>query len=151
MNKNFTDFNALLAFIQDKGRGGIPITYRLLPKYAGMALYIGIAFDFKKANYELNLEWISFGLDFYGDTLQEGYLYKFETLEQLIPYLHTTYQIAITDIPIKFEFDTSLFPNPIKDADQKPIFEVAWQQFQKDFKNGLFLDRSLSLVHSTYP
>lgn len=114
-------------------------------------MYIGIAFDFKKAKYELNLEWISFGLDFYGDTLQEGYLYKFDTLELLIQYLQAMYQIALTDIPVEFNFDMSQFPNPIKDATQKPVFEAAWQQFQKDFKAGLFLDRSLHLVHSTYP
>jgi hypothetical protein len=59
------------------------------------------------------------------------------------------YGISVTDIPIKYNIDQSQYPNPIKDAAQKPVFEVAWQQFQRDFKSGLFLDPSLKLVYAT--
>ena len=105
----------------------------------------------KKDNYELDLEWISFGLDLYGENLLEGYSYKFENLETLVAYLQSVYGIAVTDIPIKYQVDSAKFPNPLKDKTQKPVFEEAWKRFRKDFKEEKFLDSSLQLVYTTPP
>lgn len=146
---NFTDINELKTFIHDKGKNCIPISYQLLPKYPGVVLYIGMIYEPKKENYELSLEWMAMGLDFYGDTIQESYIYAFHTLEALLEYLSSNYKIEITDIPLKFEFDSSQFPNPINDAHEKLIFEAAWNQFEEDFRKRIFLDHSLLLVYSS--
>lgn len=150
MNKNFADINELRAFVAHKGSGGIVVTHLNLTQYPGMVLYIGIGFDCNKAKYELNLEWMCLGLDFYGDTLQVGYLYKFDTLEALLEYLDFKYQIKVFDIQINYKFDTERFPNMLKDEAHKPLFEEAWLRFRQDFSNKLFLDSSLQLVHTTH-
>lgn len=149
LNRNFKDFEALNAFIKEKKVGNILIGYRNISAYAGMVLGIGIIFDINKFKYELDLEWISFGLDIFGENLLENYLYKFKNLQALLAYLESNYKILINDIPINYKIDQSLFPNPIKNSDQKPIFESAWQKFQDDFKSGIFLDDSLQLVYSS--
>ncbi|MEO6977801.1 MAG: hypothetical protein ABI113_05455 [Mucilaginibacter sp.] len=151
MNTHFADFNALVKHIRDKESGHILVDYRLLPGYGGMVLGIGIIFDTKKDKYELDLEWISFGLDLYAENLLEGYSYKFESLEALVTYLQATYAISVADIPIKHQIDDAKFPNPIKDAAQTPAFEAAWKRFKKDFKEKKFLDSSLQLVYTTPP
>jgi hypothetical protein len=55
--------------------------------YPGMVSVILIRFDTRQAKYQLDLEWECHGLDFYGDTLHESYLYEFESLEKLLEYL----------------------------------------------------------------
>ena len=151
MNTNFAGLNALAKHILDEETGHIMVDHRLLPGYEGMVLGIGIIFDIKKDNYELDLEWISFGLDLYGENLLEGYSYKFEALEILVAYLQSVYDINVTDIPIKYQVDAAKFPNPLKDEAQKPVFEEAWKRFRKDFKEKMLLDDSLQLVYTTPP
>jgi len=151
MNTNFPNFNAFVKHIRDKESGHILVDYRLLPGYEGMVLGIGIIFDTRKDKYELDLEWISFGLDLYAENLLEGYSYKFETLDSLVAYMQKVYSINVIDIPIKYQVDSTKFPDPIKDAAQKSIFEEAWKRFKKDFKEKKFLDSSLQLVYTTPP
>ena len=76
-------------------------------------------------------------------TTEEG------NLEELVAYLQSAYQISVADIPVNYKIDQSLFPNPIKDSAQKPMFESAWEKFQDDFRKGMFLDDSLQLVFSS--
>ncbi|MCF8245314.1 MAG: hypothetical protein K9J46_09180 [Saprospiraceae bacterium] len=149
LNKNFKDFEALYDFIQEKKVGNILIGYRNMPDYPGMVLGMGIIFDVNKLKYELDLEWISFGLDLFGENLLENYLFKFKDLQALLGYLQSKYNILVADIPMNYKIDQSLFPNPIKDSDQKPIFEAAWQKFQRDFREGFFLDAALQVVFSS--
>ena len=149
MQNNFADFEALNAYLQNKGKGFLLIAHRNCQEYEGMVLVILIRFDVPHLKYGLGLEWMSLGLDFYGDTLQESCAYQFDTLEQLVEYLRVKYAIPVTDIPVKYKFDPSQFPNPINDAVKKPLFETAWQRFQDDFRKGAFLDTSLKLVYSS--
>ena len=114
-----------------------------------MVLGIMIVFDTRQARYELDLQWASFGLDLYGDTLQESYVYRFESLEKLLAYLEATYAIKVTDIPLKYTIDQSQFPSPLKEEEKRPLYEAAWERFQGDFRRGDFLDLSLKLVFST--
>ncbi len=144
----YSDYTELETFIKETGNGAILVDYRNIPEYPGMVLYLAIHFNIK-GHYQLILEWISFGLDFYGDTLQESYMYKFKSLQELLQYLESTYTIRITDIPKKYQFDMNRFPNALRDADQKPLFEKAWQQFLNDFQKGIFLDPALELVYSS--
>lgn len=146
---NFTDLATLNSFIQDKGKGGILITYRNCEDYAGMTLSLMIVFDLRKPEYKLDLQWMALGLDLYGDTLQESYVYSFESLEKLLEYLEAKYAIQLTDIPVSYHFDQTQYPNPLTHADQKSLFEAAWEQFQLDFKSGAFLDTSLTLVYNS--
>jgi hypothetical protein len=144
---NFTNSEALKAHLREKSF--ILVTHRNCKDYPGMVLVIVIRFDNKKTKYRLDLQWECQGLDFYGDVLQESYLYQFESLEKLMEYLLSKYDIRITDIPVKYKFDPTQFPNVLKDEDKKSQFEVAWKQFQKDFKTGAFLDSSLMLVYDS--
>jgi hypothetical protein len=148
MNTNFTNLDELSTFIKNKVDGHILVDYRALPDYEGIVLGIGIIFDTRKEKYNLDLEWVSFGLDLYSDIL-EGYTYKFETLEKLTDYLQRTYHISVTDIPIKYKYEDGKFPNPIYNADQKQVFIIAWERFQEDFRAKKFLDPSLELVYET--
>jgi len=141
----FQSLEEMTEYFQSKGH--ILIGYNNLPDYPGMVLGIGVIFNREK--YELDLEWISFGLDLFGENLLENYLYEFDELGELLAYLESNYGIALTDIPLNYKIDQSQFPNPIKDEKQKPIFETAWEKFQIDFRRGAFLDRSLTLKFSS--
>jgi N-acetyl-anhydromuramyl-L-alanine amidase AmpD len=147
---NFTNFEALDAYIQNKVNGSMLITYRNCKDYEGMVLAIAIIFDIRQAKYELDLQWISFGLDLYGENLLENYLYQFESLNKLLAYLLEKYNIKVTAIPVNYKIDPGQYPDPIKDEAKKLLFEAAWQQFQRDFKSGVFLDTSLKLVYDTH-
>ena len=151
MHTTFADLNALAEYIREIENGYTLVDYRLLQGYEGMVLGIGIFFDIRKENYKLRLEWISFGLDLYAENLLEGYSYKFETLETLLAYLQSEYDINITDIPIRYKVDNSKFPNPLTDAAKKVDFEIAWKRFKNDFRQNKFLDSSLQLVYTTPP
>ncbi|MEZ4774219.1 MAG: hypothetical protein R3D00_13630 [Bacteroidia bacterium] len=149
IQNHFTDLVALKTHIHTVGKGSLMVAYRNMDDYDGMVLGIAIIFDAPKGKYELDLQWISFGLDLYGENLLENYLYQFDSLENLLDYLHTKYAMAITDIPVKYNIDPDAYPNPFKDEAKNPLFEAAWQRFQQDFKAGDFLDRSLNLVYSS--
>ena len=114
LNRKFKNFDEINDFIRKKGVGHILIGYRNMPDYAGMVLGIGIIFNIAESKYELDLEWICFGLDLYGENLLENYLYKFNNLHELLKYLHSNYGIMVTDIPLNYKIDQNLFPNPIK-------------------------------------
>lgn len=145
----FPNTEALRAHLLAKGKGAHLITYRLCEGYPGMALALMIVFDVPKGIFQLDLQWMSLGLDLYGDTLQETYVYEFESLESLLAYLQKTYNIDVTDIPLKYTFDQSQFPDPIKDAEQKLVFEAAWQRFQVDFREGAFWDGEVKVVYAS--
>ena len=148
-NRNFSSFEELSDVIQKRNAGHILVGYRNIPDYAGMVLGIGIIFDVNQLKYELDLQWISFGLDLFGENLLENYLYQFDDLQALLTYLQSKYHTLVSDIPMAYQIDPDLFPNPIKDSDQRPIFEMAWQKFQDNFQQGVFLDDSLQVVFST--
>ncbi len=145
----FPNTEALRAHLHAKGKGAHLITYRPCEGYPGMALALMIVFDVPKGIFQLDLQWMSLGLDLYGDTLQESYVYEFPNLESLLIYIRETYGLEVTDIPLKYTFDPSQFPDPIKDAEQKLVFEAAWQRFQVDFREGKFLDGKLKLVYTS--
>lgn len=149
MPEYFKDIDALNNFIQLKKEGCILIGYQNMADYPGMVVGIGIIFGTSTAKYVLDLQWISFGLDLYGENLLENYSYGFETLESLLQYLQKKYGIHLSHIPIAYKIEDALFPNPIKDADKKSAFEKAWNQFQSDFKSGKFLDPQLKLLYSS--
>ena len=142
----FSDLSDLETHIHSHQKGFILVTYRPMEGYPGMALAMMIVFDVNNQSYQLDLEYICLGLDLYGDTLMENYVYQFSDMDDLLAYLKKKYQIDVSDIPVNYTFDQEAFPNPIKNPDQKPMFEAVWQQFQRDFENELFLDKSLNRV-----
>ncbi len=143
----FTDLPALLTFVSDRKKGALLITYRHCPGYQGMMQSVMLVFDSVKGTYDLDLQWSAFGLDLYGDTLQESYVYRFQSLEQLTAYLQQKYDIPVSGIPYHYKINPDDFPNPIKDHDKKLIFEEGWQKFEHDYRNGVFLDESLQLIY----
>lgn len=143
------DLESLKTYLQDKKKTSIMIGYRHCEGYPGMVLGLMIVLDQKEGSYDLDLQWMSFGLDVYGDTLQESYVYRFDDLGQLMAYLQSTYGIQISDIRIPFHVDQAQFPSPLTHADQKAVFESAWERFQIDFRNGEFLDPDLNLVYNS--
>lgn len=152
MTQNKATFSSEEEFIQhinSKKKGELVVGYFDCNSYKGIALVIMIVFDTKKSTFDLDLQWMSLGLDLYGDTLQESYVYQFKTIQSLLKYLDSKYQIKTTDIPYEFKFNNDQFPNPISDTASKPVFEVAWREFQSDFKSGAFLDLSQKLVYNS--
>lgn len=149
MSTTFKTFAELEAYFKKKEKGFLTIGQTNMRTYAGMVFDMAIIFDIKKEKYDLDLQWISFGLDLYGENLLENYLYRFKNLALLVQYLDNQYDIKVTDIPTNYQFDDDNFPNPIKNEAEKPIFEAAWLRFQEDFKNGFFLDDSLELIYSS--
>lgn len=146
---NFTDFDSLYNILQEQGRKGKRLGYWNMEEYEGMVFSMLIAFDPKKSKYDLDVLWGCYGLDFYGDTLEESYMYEFESLEKLLDYLLAKYKIKLTDIPQKCVFNHELHPSVIRDSDKKEIFEAAWKQFQEDFAKGIFLDPELKMVYTS--
>lgn len=139
----------LIDFLKEKGKSRHLVGHRNCDGYPGMVLTILISFEPKASGFELDLEWSCYGLDFYGDTLQESCLYRFYSLESLLFYLEKKYEISLTDIPIQYKIDQTQFPNPISHASQKPEFEAGWERFQEDFIAGRLLDETLKLVSSS--
>lgn len=136
-------------FLKEKGKSRHLVAHRNCDDYPGMVLAILISFGPKASAFELDLEWSCYGLDFYGDTLQESYLYRFGSLASLLAYLENKYKIRIINIPIQYKIDQTQFPSPITHGSQKFEFEAAWQTFQEDFTTGKMLDVSLNLVGSS--
>ncbi len=149
MPTNFESLLALKTHIEQQKKGFILLPYRNVEGYDGMVLGMAISFDIREKKYELDLQWISFGLDLFGENLVENYLYEFDNLEDLLTYIGNKYNIQITDIPLNYKIDASQFPDPIKNKDKIPVFEKAWKRFQIDFKNNNFLDHSLKLTYSS--
>jgi hypothetical protein len=143
-NQTFASFEELKKHIDE--RGYVVVGYWNVPEYDGMVLFIDIRKEKNASTYVLNLEWQCLGLDFYGDTLQESYMYRFENLFKLMPYLFSKFGIALTHVPVKFSFDHTQYPNVLRNEDKKTEYEAAWARFQKDFKAGMFLDNSLELI-----
>ncbi len=146
---NYPDFATLNNDIQTMQSEFILVTHRNVRDYEGMVLCTTIRFDTRQDKYLLDLEWMSLGLDLYGDALQESYSYQFKSLELLLEYLLLRYDIRVTDIPVTYQFDSNQFPNPIKVESKKQVFENGWQRFREDFQRGLFLDGSLKLAYSS--
>lgn len=145
----FSDISSIQNFISDKKNGSISLNHQNLKNYEGVVFYSGIHFNLLKNEYQLNLEWICFGLDLFGDNLVESYVYQFNSLKLLLDYLEKKYQLKATDINPNYKFNDDLFPNPIKNKDKKTTYIKFWNQFQKDFKQGLFLDNSQNLIYSS--
>ena len=143
---NFPSAAALHQFILDKQKGALVVAHRNVTAYSGMVQYIGLHFDVPKQQFDLDLEWISFGLDAFGENLLESYLYRFGSLEKVLTYLEEEFGIAPSDISMNYKIDETQFPNPFKDAAKKAEFEAAWARFQEDFAKGMFLDGKLELV-----
>jgi len=145
----FSNLESLQSFINHQKKGFILVSYQNLDDYKGMVLGITILFDISKNEYQLDLQWICFGLDLFGENLMENYLYQFESLENLLMYLANHYKIQVEHIPKQYKIDEQNFPNPIKNSAEKSQFEISWNQFQEDFKRGIFLDQSLNLIYSS--
>ena len=147
---NFPSLPALKAHLNEKEKGAMTICNLPLAEYPGIFLNLGIIFNLPKGKYELDLMWIAYGLDLFGENLVENYLYAFESIDLLLAYLEEKYGLKVTDIPIKYMFDDATIPNPIKNEAEKPVFEEAWERFERDFATKKFLDSSLKLVYDTH-
>lgn len=146
---NYLDKQSFVAEILKQEKGHKVIAYQNCKNYPGMVLVIMIVFDVSESKYILDLQWEALGLDFYGDTLNENYEYQFESLDTILDYLESKYQLKVTDIPIKLKIGLKDHPNPIDNKEDKNTFEAAWNRFQTDFNNDLLLDRTLKLTYSS--
>ncbi|MCB0738544.1 MAG: hypothetical protein KDC92_13590 [Bacteroidetes bacterium] len=125
------------------------VGYFPVEKYQSMFLAIMLNCDFEKQQYLLDLEWMCLGLDAYGDTLQESYVYQFESFDALLAYLASTYKIQVTDIPIKYNSANANHPNPWSNMAQKAEFEKEWEQFQQEFTAGKYLDKGQKVTYTS--
>ena len=133
--------------MREKEKGFKQTAHLNCDDYDGMVLVIGIRFDIHQSTYELDLQWECLALDFFGDTLQESYVYEFASIEKLLEYLEVKYNIKVTDIPIKYQFDADKHPRYEYDESKRPHFEIAWKRFKEDFKKNKFLEPSLNLIY----
>jgi hypothetical protein len=76
-------------------------------------------------------------------------MYSYDSLDEMLDYLHLKYGFDVTDIAIKYSFDPDQYPSLLKDEHRKPEYEAAWQKFREDFRQGLFLDSSQTLVYNS--
>lgn len=143
----FVDFKEFNAHLKEKASGTFVIAHRNVADYAGMVLCLFIRFDCSKSIYDLNLEWMCLGLDFYGDTLVESYEYRFEDLRKLLAYIEQHYGIHVTHLERKHEFKHEDFPNRLRNEELRPLYHENWERFQRDYELGKFLDRSMHVVY----
>ena len=148
MSTHFQNLSTLSTTLKTE-KHHLVITYLNMPEYDGMALYLGLHYIPKTEKFQLHLEYMCLGLDVYGDTLQESYIYEFNDLQAVLTYLEKKYTIKLTDIPIKFDFDSDKFPSPIYHGHLADIFREAWERFLVDFRNNKFLDSELSLIYNS--
>lgn len=149
-SEKIESLSSLKDHIASKKKTNLIVAYQNLEGYEGMVLCIMLVIDIDVNKYNLDLQWMSFGLDPYGDTLQESCIYEFTSLESILDYLEKQYQINVTDIQIPFKFNPKDFPNTIDFPEKKPEYQEAWKQFQLDFRKGVFLNQSLKLIESTH-
>ena len=135
---NFPDLETFNDYVQGESKGFKLVTHLNCKDYPGMVLCITIHFDTTKPTYGLGLEWMSLGLDLYGDILQESYMYQFENMEKLLEYLLAKYAIKVTDIPIKYSFDGSQFPNPIYHTEKSQPLKLGGSGFNRILKPVFF-------------
>ncbi|MBX7224781.1 MAG: hypothetical protein K1X55_01995 [Chitinophagales bacterium] len=150
MDTFFVSCEDLKEFFNIKKKGNLVVSVVNLPQYLGMVLHIGIQFDDDTKKYLLCLEWISYGLDFYGDTIQEGYIYEMKDVDHLLTYLWRHYHISVNEIPKAFKFDAEKHPKYYENEEERHLFSAAWEKFSRDFANGYFLDKNLKLVYSSH-
>lgn len=146
---HFSSLQALKQHLQERQKGSLLIAYKNCPDYEGMVLSFMLVYDVVKSKYQLDVQWMCLGLDLYGDTLQESYVYHFNSLENFIHHLALAYQIGINDIPISYQFNHALFPNPLKNENKKLLYQKNWERFQADFNQDKFLDKTLEVVYSS--
>ncbi|MBO6525072.1 MAG: hypothetical protein JJ971_14685 [Balneolaceae bacterium] len=146
---DFSDTNEFVDFISAKKKGELIVGYFDFEGYDGMALSIMIIFDTRTSQFDLDLQWISLGLDLFGDTLQESYVYRFPSIIKLLEYLASKYLLSVSDIPLSYSFDNKKFPNPITHTNRKSDFKASWKNFQTDFKKGVFLDTTQELIYDS--
>jgi len=132
---NFQQEAEFSDFLEKKGKSRHLVGHHNCDDYPGMVLAILISFEPKASAFDLDLEWSCYGLDFYGDTLQESYQYRFDSMALLMGYLENKYMISITDIPIQYKMPRLNFPIllPI------PVKSLNLKQPGRDFKRILQL------------
>mgnify|MGYP003639071654 CR=1 FL=1 len=145
----FSDKNEFNTFLSTKIKGELTVGYFDCEDYEGMVLAIMIVFDTQKSQFDLDLQWMSLGLDLYGDTLQESYVYRFSSVTKLLEYLDSKYSLTVSEIPLEFKFESEKFPSPITHAEKHSVFKTSWESFQSAFKQGLFLNPSLDLIYNS--
>ncbi len=145
----FSGINELDTFIATKKMGELLVGYFDCEGYEGMVLSIMIVFNIQKSQFDLDLQWMSLGLDLYGDTLQESYIYRFSSSIKLLEYLTSKYSLPVSEIPLEYKFENEKFPNPITHAEKHSVFKTSWENFQSDFRKGLLLDPSLELIYNS--
>ena len=150
MITGFTDTAGFVEYIHSQQTGSIVITHQNMPGYPGMVLYIGFAFDVPASNYTLNLEYMSLGLDLYGDTLQENHIYKFPDVAAVAVFLDQAHHISVADICVPYSFDPEQFPNPLTNEKEKPAFEAGWKKFREDYRKGIFAGKSQELIYQSH-
>lgn len=138
---NIQYFENIKSIEHQLGKGFIIIGHFNMEEYPGMVLSIILSKHRKIDSFLIDLEWSCFGLDPYGDTLQESNTYQFNSLNKALIFLEKNYKIEASKIPSNYRFNQAEFPNPITNADKKSIYERYWKQFQDDFKTGKFLIR----------
>lgn len=149
MIQTYDNAEAIEAYIKEQQQGAIMIGYELMPGYPGMAFSKAILFNLPLGRLNLDLQWISFGLDPYGENLLENYTYNFNDTHALLQYLQNRYGILPADIPVKYTFNDEGLPSYFKEKEKQPLYREGWEQFKLDFHNGNFLDPTQELVFST--
>ncbi len=149
MDATFASIESLKAQIEMTQKSFLLLPHRNLSHYEGMVLSITLVYDLPQKNFDLDLQWICFGLDLFGENLLENYTYRFSNLEGLLHYLDLVFQIPVGEIPLQYSICSEQFPDPIRDAANAQIFRENWERFEQDFRTGLFLDPSQELVYSS--
>ena len=83
---DFENADELIGYLNAEHKSRF-VAEMLCEDYPGMVLFVGLDRNRQDGTYLLNLEWMSYGLDYSGENWQQSYQYGSDTLPPLLAYL----------------------------------------------------------------
>lgn len=136
----------LRSALRQQGPKGVLVGVLPVQEYAGMVIFMQLYHRPEQDRFELNQDWISYGLDYKGSDWELGYLYAFPTLEVVLEYLERQFGLGPEDLPVEVP-DTDL-PNAYRDEVRRPEFMAAWDRFHADFSAGKLREPGVEVLYS---
>ena len=144
VNKGFKNIEELKYKINQIEVSYIQLYDRIMVNYPGMIE----RYELESENYGRNISLAQIfecrGLDWSGHAIYKELKYKFNSIEEIIHYLMKRYNITIQDMDGNFPEN---MPSQIESTpEEEKIYQKNWDKFVSDFKNGIFIEKSLNIL-----